>query len=332
MLTDSDRLRAGLLLLVLGLALLVALAPLATGLIAIPVLYVILEPANRAMARRMPARAAAALTTALALLLLVAPAAVFAVLVLGQATEIARQLADGAELARWRTLTIGRLEIGAALAEQGSAALAWLGGSALGLIGSATRQALNMVVALFGLYHLLLRPAEIWARFSAWLPYSEATAEDLRTRFRDVTTSTVIGTGLVAAAQGLLVGLGLLAAGVPHALFWSLITVVLSILPVVGSGLVWAPAAAWLMMNDRPAWAIGLALWGLLIVGNMDFFIRPAVSRRWAHVHPVTTLVGALAGVRFFGLLGLLIGPLALSYFFELLNAYRREYTSAPAA
>ena len=68
------------------------------------------------------------------------------------------------------------------------------------------------------------------------------------------------------------------------------------------------------------------ALWGVLIVSNVDTVIRPMVFRRWAQIHPFVTLVGALGGVRYFGILGLLIGPLALSYFFELIQMYREEY------
>jgi predicted PurR-regulated permease PerM len=101
---------------------------------------------------------------------------------------------------------------------------------------------------------------------------------------------------------------------------------------VVGSGVVWVPGALVLALNDRYAAAIGLALWGAIVVGNVDTVIRPIVFRRWAQIHPFVTLVGALAGIRFFGILGLLIGPLALSYFFELIRMYREEYLNDQAA
>jgi predicted PurR-regulated permease PerM len=101
---------------------------------------------------------------------------------------------------------------------------------------------------------------------------------------------------------------------------------VFAILPVVGSGLVWAPGALALFLDQRPGAAIGLAAWGVIVVGNVDYLIRPMVFRRWANIHPLITLMGALAGVPYFGLLGLLIGPLALSYFFELIRMYREEY------
>ncbi len=62
------------------------------------------------------------------------------------------------------------------------------------------------------------------------------------------------------------------------------------------------------------------------MVGNVDYIVRPIIFRKWANIHPLVTLVGALAGVPYFGLLGLLIGPLALSYFFELIRMYGEEY------
>jgi len=179
---------------------------------------------------------------------------------------------------------------------------------------------------LVRLVYLLLRPGETWAAVRPYIPFSAQNTEKLRQRFRDVTTSTIIGTGLTAAIQGTLVGLGFALAGIPNALFWGVVTMVFAILPVVGSGLVWAPAALALYFDHRYGAAIGLAVWGAIVVGNVDYVIRPMVFRRWANIHPLVTLIGALAGVPYFGILGLLIGPLALSYFFELIRMYREEY------
>jgi predicted PurR-regulated permease PerM len=79
-------------------------------------------------------------------------------------------------------------------------------------------------------------------------------------------------------------------------------------------------------MDGRYGAAIGLAIWGVVVVGNVDNVIRPIVFRRWAQIHPFVTVIGAFMGLRYFGLLGLLIGPLAISYFFELIRMYRAEY------
>jgi predicted PurR-regulated permease PerM len=175
---------------------------------------------------------------------------------------------------------------------------------------------------------MLVTEGRGWLSIRPYLPFSSANAELLRERFRAVTISTVIGTGLTATIQGLMVGAAFAFTGLPNAVFWGVVTVVFAILPVVGSGLVWIPAAVVLYVQGAQASAIGMVLFGALIVGNIDNVIRPIVFRRWAQTHPLITVLGAFAGVRYLGLLGLLIGPLALSYFFELLRMYNEEYVN----
>lgn len=326
---DTNHQRAALVLIVLGIALLVAFVPFATGLVGIPVLYVVFEPVHRWLTRRMSPRFAAAIVVLLALFLIVVPGVSFAGLIVAQAQEIASGVVQNPLLTRLSQLQIRNFDIGAQLADLGGKLVTWIGTSAFGLIGTATRLALNLTISLFGLYYLLLRPGETWQAVRPYIPFSAENTELLRQRFRNVTISTVVGTGLVAAIQGVMVGLGFWAAGLSNALFWGVVTVVLAILPVVGSALVWGPGVIALAIGGQYGWAIALALWGILAVGNVDYIVRPIVFRRWANIHPIVTLLGALAGVPYFGILGLLIGPLALSYFFELIGMYRSEYLDA---
>jgi predicted PurR-regulated permease PerM len=323
---DTNHQRAAILLLVLGVALVVALTPYTTGLVGIPVLYTIFAPAHHWLAKRVSTRLAATMVVALALFLIVVPGLSFAGLVVNQAQQIASGVIQSPILGRLAQLRIGETNIGPRLAELGAQVVAWIGSSAFGLIGTATRLALNITISLFGLFYLLLRPGETWQAVRPYIPFSTKNAEKLRQRFRDVTISTIIGTGLTAAIQGTLVGLGFWVAGLSNAVFWGVVTMVFAILPVVGSGLVWGPGALALFLDHRYGAAIGLAAWGLVVVGNVDYLIRPMVFRRWADIHPLITLLGALAGVPYFGIVGLLIGPLALSYFFELIRMYREEY------
>jgi predicted PurR-regulated permease PerM len=329
---DTNRQRAAFLLLLLGAALVFALAPFATGLLGIPVLYVIFLPIHDWLAPRIGPRTSAALVVTIALLLIVVPGAAFAGLIVTQAQEIASGVAQSPIFGRLAHLRIGRLAVGPHLAELGTSVVAWLGSSAFGFIGTATRLALNLTIALFGLYYLLLRAGQTWSAVSPYIPFSTETKTKLRVRFRSVTTSTVIGTGVTSVLQGALLALGFWVTGLPNVLFWGVVTVVLAILPVVGSGLVLAPAVVVLALDHRYLAAIGLAVWGIVAVGNVDYVIRPMVFRRWAQIHPLTTLVGAVAGVPYFGILGLLIGPLAVSYFFELSGLYRDEYMQERAS
>jgi len=325
-LIDSNHQRAAMLVLLLGVALVIALTPYATGLLGIPVLYAVFAPVHVWLGMRVRPRLAASLVVALALFLIVVPGVSFAGLIVSQAQEIAAGVIRNPLLGRLRELRLGGIDLGPRLADLGTTVVGWIGSSAFGLVGTATRLALNLTISLFGLFYLLLQPHATREAVSPYIPFSAKNTEKLRRRFGDVTTATIIGTGLTAAIQGSLVGLGFWLTGLPNAMFWGVVTMVFAILPVVGSGLVWGPGALALMIGGHALAGMLLALGGVVIVGNVDYVIRPRVFSRWANIHPLVTLIGALAGVPYFGILGLLIGPLALSYFFELIKMYGEEY------
>ena len=323
---DTQRQRAAWLILALGLALLWALWPFTTGLIGAPVLYVVFAPVQRRLVRYMGSGIAGGIVVLLAIVLVVAPLASVIGLVASEAQDMASGVIRSPLLTRIREIRVGPYQVGAQLEALGSSLVSWIGSSAVGFIGTATRLGIQLTISFFGLFYLLVAPRQAWRGLRPFIPFSTASAEILRERFEDVTISTLVGTGLTAVVQGVLVGLGFWVTGLGNAPFWGVVTVIFSILPVVGSGLVWIPGVAALAIEGHYGYAIGLAILGLVAVGNVDNLIRPYVYRRWAQIHPFVTVIGAFAGIRFFGLLGLLIGPLAISYFFELIRMYRAEY------
>ncbi len=324
---DTKRDRAALLIFVLGLGLLYALWPFSTGLIGAPVLYIMFVPIYRGLIQlRLKPGLAAGLVVLLGIVLIVGPGLSFLGVVANEAQDMAGGVIRSPLLSRLRELRIGPYDVGAQIEAFGSSLVSWIGSSAVGLIGTATRLGIQLTIAFFGLYYLLQAPDTAWKQVRPFIPFSGRNAEILRERFRDVTISTLIGTGLTASIQGLLVGVAFWITGIPNALFWGVVTVIVAILPVVGSALVWGPGVLHLALEGRYGWAIALAIWGVVVVGNIDNVIRPMVFRRWAQIHPFITILGAFAGIQYFGLLGLLIGPLAISYFFELIRMYQQEY------
>jgi len=227
-------------------------------------------------------------------------------------------------------LRVGRYNVGEQLGVQfrnlGGQLVSIVGSNALGILGSATRLSLQLTVAFFGLYYLLRARRQAWKGMRPFIPFSSENADLLRKRFKDVTISTLIGTFLTAAVQGILLGIAFWIAGLANPVFWSVMTALFSVLPVVGSGLIWIPGVIVLFLEQRYGWAIFLAVWGMVIIGGIDNLIRPWVYRRYAQIHPFITVIGAFAGLKYFGILGLLIGPLAISYFFELIRMYREEH------
>ncbi len=323
---DTSHERAAFLLLLLGAGLVLALAPYASGLIGALVLYVIFAPLYRWFSRRVQREVAAVLVMVVALLVIVVPGSLLLGVLVGQAKDMAASVLHSPLLKRISELSIGSIRVGPQLVDAGQQVISWLGSNAFSMIGTATRVALNLLFAFFGLFYMLQSPDGGWSVVEPYIPFSMENSETLRRRFHNVTISTLIGTGLTASIQGAIIGLAFWMTGLSNPLFWGTVTVMVAVLPIVGSGLIWGPGAASLLLEGHTGAAIVLALIGLIVVGNLDHVIRPMVSRKYAQIHPLITLIGAVAGVGYFGLLGLLLGPLALSYFFELIGMYRQEY------
>ena len=324
---DTKRDRAAFLIFVLGLGLAYALWPFSTGLVGAPVFYIMFAPIYRWLVRLgIKPGLAAGLVVLLGIVLILGPGLSFLGVVANEAQDMATGVIRSPLLTRLRELRIGPYDVGAQIESFGSSLVSWIGASAVGLIGTATRLGIQLTIAFFGLYYLLQEPGTAWRQVRPFIPFSARNAEILRERFRGVTVSTLVGTLLTASIQGLLVGVAFWLTGISNALFWGVVTVIVAILPVVGSALVWAPGVLHLALDGRYGFAIALAIWGAVVVGNVDNVIRPIVFRRWAQIHPFITIIGAFAGIQYFGLLGLLMGPLAISYFFELIRMYKEEY------
>jgi predicted PurR-regulated permease PerM len=330
---DTKHQRAALIVFALGAAILWSVGPYATGVIGIPVLAVLFAPLHGWLVRQgAPSGFAALVVTIFGAVLLIVPGILLAGMLINEAQSVTQDVLKSPILERFQSLQFRGIPIGPRLAEAGSRLVSTIGATAFGLVGTATRLTLNLTIAFFGLYYVLKHPRDVWLDARPYIPFSPANTEKLGKRFKDVTVSTVVGTGVTAATQGVLLGLAFGILGLPNALFWGVVTMALAILPVVGSGLVWGPAAIILMMQGRVVPGVLLIVWGAIIVGGVDNVIRPLIYRRFSAIHPLITLIGAIAGVSYFGLLGLLIGPLALSYFFELIRMYREEYLEPEAA
>src|SRR2546428_7700289 len=159
-LIDTNHQRAALLILLLGVGLVIALTPYATGLIGIPVLYAIFAPVHEWLCVRVRPKLAATSVVVLALFLIVVPGVSFAGLIVNQAQGIAGGVIQSPLLGRLKELKLGGIDLGPRLADLGATGVGWIGSSAVALIGTATRLALNLSISLFGLLYLLLRPHE----------------------------------------------------------------------------------------------------------------------------------------------------------------------------
>ena len=328
---DTKRSQASILITVLGIGLLIAMWPYASGIIGAPVLVVAFGAVHRWLARRMPVSLAAGLTVLMAALLIVIPGGILVSLLVTQAQDLASGVLQPELLAKLSSLKIGTLEVGSQLKALGGRAASILGGLLLNLLGSATRTLLQLTITFFGMYYLLVDPDAAWRAARPFIPFSEENQDTLRARFTAVTMSTLVGTLLTSALQGALLGVAFAIVGIPNAVLWGAVTLIFAILPVVGSGMVWIPGVAYLLLQHQYGAAVFVAIWSIVLVGNIDNVVRPWIFARFAKIHPFVTIIGAFAGIQFFGLLGLAMGPLAISYFFELIEMFRAEHGPSSA-
>ena len=323
---QSPRDRAVLLILALGVAIIVAISPFLSGLLGTAVLYVMFVPLYRRLARATKPATAATITLVIALVAIGLPLVWLLGMVIGQAPEALRGVQGSSLFARIGSLRLGTVQVGAELAKASGSIASWLSSQLFAFVGGATAAVLNLVIAFFGLYYMLRSGPTVWGAVRPFIPFSPHTADALRDRFVSVTEATLLGTALVAVMQGTLIGIGFWLVGLSSPLFWGTVTAFASILPVLGSALVWLPGVVVLLLEDRYGAAVSLAVIGGLIASNLDNLVRPLVYRRVSDLHPMITLIGAFAGVQYFGLLGVLLGPLAIAYLFELLKFYGEDY------
>jgi Predicted permease len=249
----DDRSRARILVVSLGVVITVALLPFVTGLLGAAVLYVVFGRLHTMLASRVGRRAGGLLTTLLAALLIVLPGMWLAMTLVGEGPAAVAAFEDGRFVSTISSFRVGNIDIGTAIATASTDLLSWLSSAILQLVGGAVRATINLVIAIFGLYFLLVAPPRSWTLVSGYLPFSAKGVDELRQRFYLVTEATLFGTALVAVLQGTIVGVGFALVGLPNAALWGVITAIASVLPVLGSALVWFPAVLVLLVDGGSA-------------------------------------------------------------------------------
>jgi predicted PurR-regulated permease PerM len=154
----------------------------------------------------------------------------------------------------------------------------------------------------------------------------DSQTNELLTEFRNVTIGALLGNIINGITQGLIIFLGFFVAGIPHAAFFGIITIFTSLIPLVGSQLVWLPGAIALGMQDRVAAGIGLGVWCTVMVLIVDNGIKPRVLRGKVEFHGGLLLLGFIGGLGVFGLAGLIAGPLVVAFALTLFRIYQRDH------
>jgi predicted PurR-regulated permease PerM len=158
-----------------------------------------------------------------------------------------------------------------------------------------------------------------------YLPFRNETLVELADSLKNNVNANVLGQVLVSMVQAMLTGLTLWIFKVPDPLFWSVVAFFMAFIPVLGTPLVWGPAALYQFSHGDNTQGIGILVVGCVVIINADNLLRIILAKRLGDIHPLVTLVGLMLGVQIFGIIGLVVGPLMVSYFLVLMKVFRRE-------
>ena len=199
-------------------------------------------------------------------------------------------------------------------------------GVAPNILGSISELLLGLFIMFFVMFYGFREGQGFITYLKELLPLEAGLKDSLFHQMRTVTQAVLYGQVLTAVIQGGLGGLGLLVCGVPNALFWGAIMMITAFLPLLGTPLIWVPAGVGLIMDGSMTRGILLLIYGATIVMNIDNFLRPRLVSGRSNVHPVLILIGVLGGLRVFGFIGMLVGPLVLAILVALIKFYEQNY------
>ncbi len=181
---------------------------------------------------------------------------------------------------------------------------------------------MSLFVFLFALYYLLKDGEKIKKFIIVLSPLRDSSDEAILKKLEIAANSIVKGSLLIAVTQGALAGIGLWIFGVPNAALLGSVTAVTAIIPGIGTAIVLAPATLFLFLTGETVSGLGLLAWGIVAVGTIDNLLGPRLVGRGMQIHPLIVLLSVLGGIAFFGPVGLLMGPLTVSFLFALLEVY----------
>jgi predicted PurR-regulated permease PerM len=199
-------------------------------------------------------------------------------------------------------------------------------GLAPNILGSISDLLLGLFIMFFVMFYGFREGQGFMTYLKALLPLEGNLKDSLFHEMRTVTQAVLYGQVLTAVIQGGLGGVGLLIVGIPNALFWGAIMMITAFLPVLGTPLIWVPAAVGLILDGKTTRGILLLIYGATIVMNIDNFLRPKLVSGRTNVHPVLILIGVLGGLKVFGFIGMLVGPLILAILVALIKFYEQNY------
>lgn len=338
--TFADVLLLGVFVIVLYLMYRI-LQPFLMPILLAVVLFTLLDPLNQTLLVRFGGRAnLSALIVCLGLtLVLVVPLVLLTIALARQAGDLYVFLRDPdtvarlrawadpqtnpriAQLESWLPASVRTVDVWPRVSEQAQAVSLGVLGGITAMVGTLFGFIVDYFIVFFGLFFLLRDSTYFADAVRRISPLGAREELMFVATFRDVTNATVVGTLVTAAVQGFLSGLIYLILGVPNAVLWGTLTGLTSLVPVVGTAAVWIPLGLYLAFTGAPYRALILLIFEVVVVGSVDNFLRPLLIEGRVKMHTLVVFFSILGGITYFGIFGMILGPLVFAIgltFFEV--------------
>jgi predicted PurR-regulated permease PerM len=200
------------------------------------------------------------------------------------------------------------------------------------ILNSTANVATNILMMFFLLYYLLVNGKEIERYLNKIIPLKRHNVEQLASETKLMIRANALGIPIICVVQGIFATLGYWLFGVEDWGLWGFLTGVFAFFPLVGTMIIWVPVVLYMFSTGITWPAAGLSIYSLVVTGNVDYITRLGLLKKMGDVHPMITVLGVIVGLNLFGFMGLIFGPLLVSYFIILVKIYMNEFAILDAS
>lgn len=194
------------------------------------------------------------------------------------------------------------------------------------IMSGVSDMVINLFVSIMLLFFMLSGGSQMESYVSSLLPFKAENKREVLAKIQLIVRSNAIGIPLLAIIQGIISLGGYLLSGAPNPFLAACLTAFASIIPIVGTALIWMPISIYFLLVGDWVSALILLAYGGIIISQCDNLIRFLLQKKMANIHPLITIFGVVAGLPLFGFMGIIFGPLLVSLFLLFIDMFRTEY------
>lgn len=198
----------------------------------------------------------------------------------------------------------------------------WIFSNFGSIFSGVTQFIIGLIIMFLSLFFFLKDGNKFKEVLFAYSPLEDRFDKQILNTLANTAGSVVRGTLVISILQGILAGIGFWIFGIPNPALWGLVLVLIALIPAVGAMIVIIPASAYLFFFVNPLFALGLLLWGILIVSMADNVLRPILIEKAVNIHPFIIFLSVIGGIQFFGPMGFILGPIIVSLLFTFFHMY----------